>query len=179
MEKILRYLTVLFFVFFEVYAGIRLLTNPVEFTGSVLVFFGIIMMIIGVLSIVKALRAKSKAGMPYRVNLLGGILDLIVGVLCAFFTNTVLGIGPSLIRIIGIIMVIAGIHMIRNYLALKDLGIHRSWLVVLSAVISIVLGVFVFLYPLTTADLSWTYVGIFLIVEGVVDLFVFIFSFFL
>lgn len=81
--------------------------------------------------------------------------------------------------IYGIFMVIAGIHKIRNYLVLKDFGINRSWLVVLSAILSIILGIVVFLNPFTATEAAWVYVGVFLIVEGVFDLFSFIFGFFL
>ena len=42
-RKILSYLTIVVLIFFEVYAGIRLLTNPVDFTASVVYLFGIIM----------------------------------------------------------------------------------------------------------------------------------------
>ena len=50
---------------------------------------------------------------------------------------------------------------------------------VLSAVLSIILGVVVFLNPFSATEAAWLYTGIFLIVEGVMDLFTFIFGFFL
>ena len=178
-KKFFGYLTIIFFIFFEVYSGIRLLTNPIDFTNSVIFIFGIIMLIIGVISIVRALKIKSDSGMPYRLGLFGGILDLIIGVLCTFFSQKVLGLFPVLLMIYGIFMVIAGIHKIRNYLVLKDFGINRSWLVVLSAILSIILGIVVFLNPFTATEAAWVFVGVSLIVQGVFDLFSFIFGFFL
>lgn len=178
-KKILGYLTIIFFIFFEVYAGVRLLTNPVEFTNSVVVIFGIVMIIIGIVSIVRAFDAKSTGMLPYRLGLWGGVLDLIIGVLCAFFSSKVVNLFPVLVMIYGIIMVISGVHKIRNYLVLKDFGVNRSWLIVVSAILTIVLGIVVFLNPFSATGAAWTYTGIFLIVEGVFDLFTFIFSFFL
>ncbi|MBQ6520344.1 MAG: DUF308 domain-containing protein [Anaerolineaceae bacterium] len=177
-RKILSYLTIVVLIFFEVYAGIRLLTNPVDFTASVVYLFGIIMLIVGVVSVIRALQAKAKSNLPYRLGLFGGILDIIVGVLCVFLTDKVIALFPVLIMIYGIIMVVAGIHKIRNYLVLKDLGFRFSWLVIVSAILTIILGVIVFLNPFTATATAWTVTGIFLIVEGVFDLFTFIFSFF-
>lgn len=177
-KKILGYLTIFVLIFFEVYAGIRLLTNPIDFTSSVVFLFGIIMLVVGVFSVIRALQVKAKSNLPYRLGLFGGILDLIVGALCVFFTDKVVGLFPVLVMIYGIIMVVAGIHKIRNYLVLKDFGFRFSWLVVVSAILTIILGVIVFLNPFTATATAWTYTGIFLIVEGVIDLFTFIFSFF-
>ena len=178
-RKFMGYLTIVFFIFFEVYAGVRLLTNPVEFTNRVVVFFGIIMIMIGVVSVIRALELKSTRLLPYRLGLLGGVLDLIIGVICVFFSSKVVSLFPVLFMIYGIIMVVSGIHKIRNYLVLKDFGINRSWLVVISAVLSIILGVVVFLNPFSATEAARLYTGIFLIVEGVMDLFTFIFGFFL
>ena len=63
-KKLMGYLTIVVFIFFEVYAGVRLLTNPVDFTNSVVFFFGIIMLIIGVISVVRAFQAKSTVCFP-------------------------------------------------------------------------------------------------------------------
>ena len=178
-KKFMGYLTIVFFIFFEVYAGVRLLYHPVAFTIRVLGFCGIIMLIPAEVSVIRAFELKSTRMLPYRLGLLGGVLDLIIGVICVFFSSKVVSLFPVLFMIYGIIMVVSGIHKIRNYLVLKDFGINRSWLVVISAVLSIILGVIVFLNPFSATEAAWLYTGIFLIVEGVMDLFTFIFGFFL
>ena len=177
-KKILGYLTIFAFIFFEVYAGVRLLTAPIDFTTSMVTIFGIIIIIVGIYSIIRAFQAKATNALPYRLGLFGGILDVIIGALCVFMTDKVVSLFPVLVMIYGVVMVIMGIHKIRNYMILKDFGINRSWLVVLSAVLTIILGIIVFLNPFSATDAAWTYTGIFLIVEGVIDLFTFIFSFF-
>lgn len=176
-KKILAYLALLFFIFFEVYAGVRLLTSPTDFTNSVIVIFGVVMLIVGIVSLVRAFQIKN-SGLPYRLGLFGGILDLIIGAVCLFLSDKVLALFPVMVMIYGVIMVVFGINKIRNYLVLKDFGIHRSWLVILSAIVTIVLGVLVFLNPFTATETAWTATGIFLIIEGIIDLFTFIFSFF-
>ncbi len=176
-KKILGILTIVFFIFFEVYAGIRLLTSPVEFTNNVVVIFGIVMLVIGLVSVIRALQAKSN-GFPFRLGVFGGVIDLIIGVICVFFSQKVIDFFPVLVMIYGIIMVVAGINKIRNYLFLKDLGINRSWLLVLSGILTIILGVVVFLNPFPAMETAWAVTGVLLIVEGVVDLLTLIFSFF-
>ncbi len=181
MNKFLSYFTLLALIFLEVYCGVRLLTAPAEFSVSLITIFGIIMLIIGIISILRSLQVKtdSRNLLPYRVGLFGGLLDLIIGVLCIVFREKIVSLLPGMMILVGIIMVIAGIQKIRNYLFLKDHGIHRPWLVVLSAVLTIILGVIVLLNPFTATATAWTYGGYFLIIEGVVDLFVLIFSIFL
>ena len=176
-KKILGILTIVFFIFFEVYAGIRLLTSPVEFTNSVVVIFGIVMLVIGVVSVIRALQAKSN-GLPFRLGLFGGVIDLIIGAICVFFSQKVVDFFPVLVMIYGIIMAVAGIHKIRNYLLLKDFGINRSWLLLLSGILTIVLGVVVFLNPFPAMETAWAVTGVLLIVTGAADLFALIFSFF-
>ena len=177
MKKLGVYLTLICFIIFEAYAGVCLLTNPEEFTNTAVIVFGIFMLLAGVFSIFSALKMKSQ-NRAYNLELFGGVLDLIIGVLCVIFNKSIVKLLPGVMVIIGIMMIIAGIHKIRNYMILKDLGVKRSWLIVLSAILTIVLGVIVCLNPFAAQQAAWTTSGIFLIVMAVVDLFVVIFSLF-
>ena len=177
-NKIWRALGLLVFIFFEVYAGIRLLSDPVDFTNSVIVFFGIIMLIVGVVSLIRALKMKS-GGLPYTMTLVGAILDLVIGIICVAFSKNVVSLFPILAMFYGVAMVIFGVNKIRQYAVLKDLQVPRAWILLVSGILTIILGVIVFLHPFSTTELIWMWAGIFLIAEGVCDLFALIFSFFM
>lgn len=175
MSKFLRIAGLCIFFLFEVYAGLQLINDPVTFTNNVIIVFGIIMLIIGVLSLIRALRAKS-SGLAHRLTLFGAVLDLIIGVVCVAGSKYIVDMIPVLAMVYGFIMVIMGINKVRNYAVLRDLGFRRSWLVLLSALLTIVLGAIIFLNPFLATELVWTYIGVFLIVEGVMDLIAFLFG---
>ena len=176
--KYLRLLTLAAFIFFEVYAGVRLLTNPVEFTNRAIIVFGVVMIIIGIVSLIRSLKAKS-AGLPYTLGLVGAIFDLVIGVICIFLSSNIVALFPFLAMIYGVIMVIFGINKIRQYAILHDIHMPNVWILLIAGILSIVLGVIVFLHPFETTELLWAWTGYFLIFEGVFDLFALIFSFFM
>ena len=178
MNKFLAYFTLVALIFLEIYSGVRLLTNPAEFTGSLVMIFGGIMIFIGLVSLLRSLQVKTDSHnlLPYRLGFFGGILDIIIGVCCIVLRDRIVALIPGIMMIIGVIMVIAGIHKVRNYLFLKDIGIHRSWLVILTAILTIILGILIFINPFTATAAAWSYAGYFLIVAGVFDLFTLIFS---
>ena len=177
MNKLLRYFTIVFLILFEIYAGVRLLTDPVDFTNSVIVFFGIVMLIIGIVSVVDAFRIKSR-NLPYSMTLWGGILDLVIGAVCVALSANLIDLLPELVVIYGIIMIISSIHKIRLYAFFKDLQVKHAWIFLVSAILGILLGILVLLHPVVAIAVAWDYTGWFLIFSGVFDLFAFIFSFF-
>ena len=181
MNKFLAYFTLVSLIFLEVYSGVRLLTNPAEFAGSLVTLFGIVMIIIGFISLLRSLQIKTGSHnlLPYRLGFFGGLLDILIGIMCIVLRDKIVLLIPGIMIIIGIILVIAGIHKIRNYLFLKDFGIHRSWLVVLAAVLTICLGILTILNPFAATGAAFTYAGYFLIATGVFDLLTLIFSLFL
>lgn len=177
-NRFLRILLLIAFIFFEVYAGVRLLTDPEGFTNSVIIIFGIVMVVIGVISLIRALRAKSY-GVPSTLGLVGALVDLAIGIVCLVFSKNVIKLFPVLAMIYGIFMVIMGINKMRQWAVLHDFKVPRAWILLVSAILSIVLGIIIFLNPFTTTEVVWMWTAIFLIVTGVIDLFALIFSFFI
>ena len=176
-NKIWRILLIVAYIFFEVYAGVRLLTDPEGFTNSVIIIFGIIMVIAGIVSLVRALKAKSH-GLPSTLGIVSGIVDILIGAACIAFSQKVMNMFPVFVVIYGIIMVIMGINKLGQWAVLNDLHIPRAWIMLVTAILTIVMGVIAIVYPLTTEVAVYTMTAVFLIVAGVADLFTLIFSFF-
>ena len=177
MNKFLRYLAILVIIFFEVYAGVRLLTAPAEFSNSAIVIFGIFSLIIGVVMLYYAITFKQEY-LPYRLGLALGILNVILGLFCVAFSQKVVEMFPVFAVIYGVVMVFAGIDKLGNYFIIKSRGLPHHWIWMVGAVLTIVLGIVIIANPFTTVEATYTFGGIFLIASGVVDLFAFIFSFF-
>lgn len=178
MNKFQRCLIIFLFIFFEVYFGVRLLTAPADFSANAITVFGIVMLLVGAVSLYWALSLKSMQ-LPYKLSLTCGIIDLILGVIFVAFSPKVVGAFPIFAKIFGVIMVIMGISKIRNYIVLQTWGLPRDFLWLLGAILTIVLGVVIFMNPFAAVELTWTWTGYFLVFTGALDLLFFILSFFL
>ena len=178
MSKFGRYLAIIVFIFFEVYAGVRLLTAPVDFSNSAVVTFGIVMLLVGAISLYWALTLKSK-GMPFQLGLVCAIINLILGIICIFWSQSVVNAFPVFAVFYGISMIVMGVNKLGDYFILKANGLPHPMLWMIGAVLTIILGVVVMLNPFGAVETAITVSGYMLIFSGVFDLFVFIFSFFM
>lgn len=178
MSKFQRCLAIIVFIFFEVYAGVRLLTAPADFSNSAVTVFGIVMLLIGAISLYLALSLKAQQ-LPYKFALACAVIDLVLGVVFVAFSQKVVGAFPTFAKIYGVIMVITGISKIGDYITLQVWGLPRKFLWLIGAILTVVLGVVIFMNPFATVEMAWTWSGYFLIITGAFDLLVFILSFFL
>ena len=178
MSKFQRCLATVVFIFFEVYAGVRLLTAPAEFSNSAVVTFGVVLLVLGAISLYWALNMKSMR-LPYRLGLACAIINLILGVVCVVWSQKIVEAFPVFAQIYGVFIVLLGVNKLGDYFILKANGLSRSWLWMLAAILTIVLGVVIIMNPFTAVEAAWSATGYMLIFTGVFDLFVFIFSFFL
>ena len=178
MSKFQRCLAIIVFIFFEVYAGVRLLTAPADFSNSAVITFGIVLLLVGAVSLYWSLTFKSTR-LPYRLGLACAIIDLILGVVFVAFSKNVVNAFPTFAQIYGVLMVIMGVSKLGDYFIIKANGLPRHWLWMVGAILTIALGVVIFMNPFTAVEAAWTTSGYMLIAAGVFDLFVFIFSFFL
>ncbi len=178
MNKFTRCLAIFVFIFFEVYAGIRLLTAPADFSNSAIVVFGIVTLIVGAIMLYFAISMKERFPFSYKLGLAFGILNLIFGLLCVTMSDKIVNSFPVFAVLYGLVMFFTGIDKLGNYFIIKANGLPHHWIWMVGAVLTIVLGVIIMLNPFATVDVAVTYAGYFLIFTGVVDLFTFIFSFF-
>ena len=178
MNKFTRCLAIIIFIFFEVYAGIRLLTSPADFSNSAIVVYGIVMLLTGAVMLFFSLSMKEQFPLSYKVGLGLGILNILLGLLCVILSDKIVSIFPVFAVAFGVITFFTGIDKLGNYFIIKAKGLPHHWIWMVGAVLTIILGVVIMLNPFTSLDVAFTYAGYFLIISGVVDLFTFIFSFF-
>ena len=91
-------------------------------------------------------------------------------------SDLVLDLFPTFAVFYGIVMVVMGIYKISNYFSVRTVGFRRPFIVLLSGILTVILGVLVFLYPFSAIMALWDYIAIVLIVEACVDLFTLIFG---
>ncbi|WP_316608923.1 DUF308 domain-containing protein [uncultured Ruminococcus sp.] len=169
MEKFKRLLPTILMILFEVVIGILLLIDGERFTGVIFVIFGVLMLVLGLISLIRTLLAARGGQVISSFALIMSIILITIG---AFFTaasGSVLGVVGFIATIYGLILVISGVFKLADYLTLRAAGIGSGF-AIFSVIISIVLGILIAFNPFGTAQIFWTVLGIMLIASAVLDI---------
>lgn len=128
---------------------------------ALILLFGAYAFVDGVFALIAGLRAARQHGRSAPL-LIEGVLNILIGIICFIFP------GPALIATVfliaiwailtGIALIAAGIATIRH---------SGEWLLVVGGVISILLGVSLFLFPVAgVVAMSWWF-GIYALLFGI------------
>lgn len=169
MEKFKRLLPTILMILFEVVIGILLLIDGERFTGVIFVIFGVLMLVLGLISLIRTLLAARGGQVISSFALIMSIILITIG---AFFTaasGSVLGVVGFIATIYGLILVISGVFKLADYLTLRAAGVGSGF-AIFSVIISIVLGILIAFNPFGTAQIFWTVLGIMLIASAVLDI---------
>lgn len=169
MEKFKRLLPTILLILFEVVIGILLLIDGERFTGVIFVIFGVLMLVLGLISLIRTLLAARGGNVISSFALVMSIILITIG---AFFTaasGSVLGVVGFIATIYGLILVISGVFKLADYLTLRAAGVGSGF-AIFSVIISIVLGILIAFNPFGTAQIFWTVLGIMLIASAVLDI---------
>ena len=169
MEKFKRLLPTILMILFEVVIGILLLIDGERFTGVIFVIFGVLMLVLGLISLIRTLLAARGGQVISSFALVMSIILITIG---AFFTaasGSVLGVVGFIATIYGLILVISGVFKLADYLTLRAAGVGSGF-AIFSVIISIVLGILIAFNPFGTAQIFWTVLGIMLIASAVLDI---------
>lgn len=169
MEKFKRLLPTILMILFEVVIGILLLIDGERFTGVIFVIFGVLMLVLGLISLIRTLLAARGGNVISSFALVMSIILITIG---AFFTaasGSVLGVVGFIATIYGLILVISGVFKLADYLTLRAAGVGSGF-AIFSVIVSIVLGILIAFNPFGTAQIFWTVLGIMLIASAVLDI---------
>lgn len=169
MEKFKRLLPTILMILFEVVIGILLLIDGERFTGVIFVIFGVLMLVLGLISLIRTLLAARGGNVISSFALIMSIILITIG---AFFTaasGSVIGVVGFIATIYGLILVISGVFKLADYLTLRAAGVGSGF-AIFSVIISIVLGILIAFNPFGTAQIFWTVLGIMLIASAVLDI---------
>ena len=136
-------------IFAIIFAVIAFLWPGITATVLVLMF-GAYALVDGIFALVAALRAARHHG-PSGALILEGVLDLIIAAIVFFWPVEAL---VAIIYFIAIWAIITGIALIAAGIAM--IRVNGEWLLVLSGIISILLGIILFVQPSAgVIALSW------------------------
>lgn len=153
----------------ELIIGILLLINPVGFTSGIIIAVGVILMICGLVNVVKYFRAEPEEA-AIRQLLAKGLGTLLVGAFCAFRARWFVDTFPVLTLVYGVAILFVGLLKIQWTVDMVRQKRDKWFLVLISAVLSVVCGILTVAAPFRTVEVLWLLAGISLIVEAVFDI---------
>ncbi len=175
MEKILKKNSNLVMCIAELIIGVLLLVSPVRFTRGIIVALGILLALQGIFSIVSYFREKPQAAA--EGNLLAkGLLMTSGGLFCTFRSSWFIAAFPVLTMLYGVMTLVTAFGKLQwtaDLLRLK----HKYWFIALiSAILSLVLAILIITNPFSSTAALWVFIGIYMIVEAVVDVVTLVFE---
>lgn len=172
-KKVIRSTGNLLTCIFEVLIGVLLLIDPVGFTSGIIVIFGIVLTVIGAASLFRYFRNDAETA-AQESGLAKGLIFVIFGLFCALKSEWFIITFPLLTVLYGILTLISGVSKVQwavDMLRAKQ----KYWFVeVIGAVLTIVCAVLILGNPFTSTAFLWTFIGVTMIIEAIVDIVAFV-----
>ena len=148
--------------------GIVLLIWPGQSTQVVCMILGIVLGGFGILQIILYLATREKTMVSHSMMMLGIVLA-VIGVWIVLKPDTIIKAIPM---IVGILIVIHGLHNGVQAIDLKKMQYDNWWVALLLSLLTIVLGVVLICNPFTIMDTVVRLIGAFLIYDGLSDMWI-------
>ncbi len=159
----------------EIVIGILLLIDPVGFTSGILIAFGIVMMIMGIADVVRYFTTNA-AEAAEKGFLTTGLISIGIGAFCTFCSDWLIVTFPVITVLYGILILVSGVAKLQVSIDMVRLK-KKYWFVALvGAVLTLVVAAMIICNPFASTAFLWTFIGISLILEAVIDILTFIFS---
>ncbi len=153
---------------FEILVGILLLINPIGFTSGIIITAGIVLLVIGIISIVKYFKTDAQKAASGQM-LVKGLAALLAGGFCVFESHWFIVTFPVLTIIYGIVTLVTGLGKVQLTVDLLRRKNKKWFFAAISAVVSIICAVVIIRSPFASTAVLWMFTGISLIVEAVLD----------
>jgi uncharacterized membrane protein HdeD (DUF308 family) len=142
--------------------GVVALVWPGAAIGSLVLVFGVYMLVDGVFTLIGAFGAASHHGRWFGL-ILEGVIDLLVGAIA---------LTMPLATVLAVVWLAAAWAVVSGAALLwAGVGLHRKhgrWLIVLAAIVSIAWGALLFLAPVAGAVVLAWWLGVYALLFGVV-----------
>ena len=169
MNFLKKYWPALLTALFLILLGVLLLINPTGFTTSIIKLGGILLIVLGLFDMITYFRADPMEGMKGS-GFFSGLAMIAGGCFCLIKTGWFLRAFPVLAVIYGIFQILLGFRKLQQMVDALRLKMAGWWLLAISAVITLLFGFWITANPETVLLGIWTFTGVAMIIEGVVDL---------
>ena len=148
--------------------GIVLLVWPGQSTQVVCMVLGIVLAGFGLIQIILYLATKEKTMISHSMMMLGVVLAVIGGWI-VLKPETIIKAVPM---IVGILIVIHGLHNAVQAIDLKKMQYDNWWVALLLSLLTVALGVVLICNPFTIVDTVVRIIGAFLVYDGLSDMWI-------
>lgn len=148
--------------------GIVLLVWPGQSTQVVCMVLGIVLGGFGIVQIVLYLATQEKTMVSHSMMVLGIVLAVIGGWI-VLKPDTIIKAIPM---IVGILIVIHGLHNAVQAIDLKKMQYDNWWVALLLSILTVALGIVLICNPFTVVDTVVRLIGAFLIYDGLSDMWI-------
>lgn len=147
-------------------AGIRILFAPTPQIATIGLFFGIAMLVFGVIKLI-GYFSRDLFRLAFQNDLQFGILLIILGSITLVKRENAVAF---LCAAYGISMVAEGLFRAKTAMEAQRFGIHSWWLTMSLSVLNGLIGILIIAWPQTAIAVAQTLLGVSLIVEGSLSL---------
>ncbi|MDE7285538.1 MAG: DUF308 domain-containing protein [Lachnospiraceae bacterium] len=148
--------------------GLVLIIWPGATSQIICMLLGGVLLAYGILQIVLYLFNRERTILLQGMMLLG-IVFAVIGLWILLKPEMIIMAVPV---IVGVLIVIHGLHNVVQALALKKDGYENWWLAFLLGMLTVILGVVLIFNPFKAIELVVRIIGIFLIYDGVSDIWI-------
>ena len=148
--------------------GIVLLVWPGQSTQVVCMVLGIVLGGFGLIQIILYLATKEKTMISHSMMMLGVVLAVLGGWI-VLKPETIIKAVPM---IVGILIVIHGLHNAVQAIDLKKMQYDNWWVALLLSLLTVALGVVLICNPFTIVDTVVRIIGAFLVYDGLSDMWI-------
>ncbi len=170
MERILKRIktNVMVSAFICMTLGIILVVWPGLSVKVVCMAIGVVLVINGISRLMNFIFGRDGSVFS-QMNLIMGIIITVIGGWILFQPGTIIAMIPILV---GIIIVIHGINNLQQTVSLCQSRYDKWWVALLLALVTIGFGVLLIFNPFAAVDTLIRFIGIFLIYDGVSDIWI-------
>lgn len=161
--------------FVEILIGILLLINPVGFTSGIIVTLGIVLAIMGIGQIISYFLTDAEEA-ANGGKLTKGILFTVLGLFCAFKSGWFIATFPVITILYGVLILIAGVSKLQKAVDMTRVKQPYWFVALIGALLTLLFSVLIIFNPFASTAVLWTFIGVTLIVEAVMDVVTFIFA---
>ena len=160
-------LAVVFIIF-----GIYLIIRPELSLTIICRLAGVLFIIYGIVKI-SGYFSKDIYELAFQFDLAMGLFSLAIGCALIFFVN---GVITSFVTFMGVVILIDAVFKIQTSFEAKRFGLNKWWLILLIAVLASASGFLLIIYPKEISRLIIMFVGVNLIIDGILNLWMVIYT---
>lgn len=153
----------------EIVVGVLLLINPTGFTSGIIIGAGAVLALSGLVSVIRYFTVKPENGMQGQL-LFKGLVLVMAGVTCMTQVDWFLTAFPLLTVIYAAWMLVMAARKVQHMADMLRLKAGRWYVPAISAALEAALAAIILINPFGAVNAVWTFVGISLIAEAVVEM---------